>query len=458
MRQVTYLLFLIILTGCITSEKQRMVLNPIQYSYLGPTAGLVAEPIIINKDSVFIRTQLSILLNSLIQNMENRTQKGVAVEYVFRDKKRKTNELRFNRLFSFENTLPDDIVQIDTLVQVKSGVEYRITCNLIDEYSSGQSSIQTYLYVPDFSKNDVSSITIAKPSSDYKHDLYPTYDIRKTDNTLIFYFYITSKNKSNLGVQWELINFESDNEPANRLSEFNFVITPRKRDGIDYQYPKIVQKGFHKVVSKKTVSLDSIIIDMPEVGNYRFRVNLKEKNIVIETREVDFGIKRKNYPYIITAHDLLESLHYLLNTNEKEKFRTINNQQILLDSIKSFFNKEIKDTTKVNQVIREYISRVETANKLFSTYKEGWKTDMGMVYILFGAPLWANETYDYIHWSYKNDRYDPRWNYYFRQIRRKSDVFPFRVYILDRSNPQFRYNEYLAIKEWLNGNVLNPKN
>ena len=36
--------------------------------------------------------------------------------------------------------------------------------------------------------------------------------------------------------------------------------------------------------------------------------------------------------------------------------------------------------------MEEYYSRVEYANKNFSHYQAGWKTDMGMVFILFGSP------------------------------------------------------------------------
>ncbi len=42
--------------------------------------------------------------------------------------------------------------------------------------------------------------------------------------------------------------------------------------------------------------------------------------------------------------------------------------------------------TDDNELMDEYYSRVNYANQHFSHYLEGWKTDMGMVYIIFGAP------------------------------------------------------------------------
>lgn len=38
------------------------------------------------------------------------------------------------------------------------------------------------------------------------------------------------------------------------------------------------------------------------------------------------------------------------------------------------------------KTIKAYFDRVEEANRLFTTYKEGWKTDKGMIYIVLGAP------------------------------------------------------------------------
>jgi hypothetical protein len=36
--------------------------------------------------------------------------------------------------------------------------------------------------------------------------------------------------------------------------------------------------------------------------------------------------------------------------------------------------------------MEEYYIRVQFANKNFAHYIEGWRTDMGMVYIIFGSP------------------------------------------------------------------------
>ncbi len=36
--------------------------------------------------------------------------------------------------------------------------------------------------------------------------------------------------------------------------------------------------------------------------------------------------------------------------------------------------------------MKGYFRRVELANLYFISYKEGWKTDRGMIYLIFGVP------------------------------------------------------------------------
>ncbi len=43
--------------------------------------------------------------------------------------------------------------------------------------------------------------------------------------------------------------------------------------------------------------------------------------------------------------------------------------------------------TEKNEAFDEYYGRIEYANKKFKSYTEGWRTDMGKVYVIFGQPI-----------------------------------------------------------------------
>ena len=41
---------------------------------------------------------------------------------------------------------------------------------------------------------------------------------------------------------------------------------------------------------------------------------------------------------------------------------------------------------KNNPILNEYYRRIEYANKKFKALGEGWRSDMGMIYVTFGPP------------------------------------------------------------------------
>ena len=64
------------------------------------------------------------------------------------------------------------------------------------------------------------------------------------------------------------------------------------------------------------------------------------------------------------------------------------------------------DTDRARTLMRNYFRRVELANRYFTSYKEGWKTDRGMIYIIFGKPDEVFKFNDREVWNYDNDQFD----------------------------------------------------
>ncbi len=85
---------------------------------------------------------------------------------------------------------------------------------------------------------------------------------------------------------------------------------------------------------------------------------------------------------------LIEQLQYIAKSDEIDFMR---NGKTDTEKQKRFLEfwkkKDPSPNTKRNEVMQEYYRRVKSANKFFSTtYSQGWRTDMGMVYIIFGEP------------------------------------------------------------------------
>ncbi len=100
-----------------------------------------------------------------------------------------------------------------------------------------------------------------------------------------------------------------------------------------------------------------------------------------------FMIHWRGLPISIVDLDLaIDQLQYM---TEKDKIDEMKDSppEKKRDLFREFWKRrDPTPTTERNELMEEYYARVVYANKHFSHYLDGWKTDMGMVYIIFGAP------------------------------------------------------------------------
>jgi GWxTD domain-containing protein len=106
------------------------------------------------------------------------------------------------------------------------------------------------------------------------------------------------------------------------------------------------------------------------------------------------------YPEITLARQLLYPLRYLTTKTEYMSMDTASNVKVAVDN---FWLKNSGSQERARELIRNYYNRVGAANLLFGTEKEGWKTDCGMVYLIFGPPgnVYRNSATE--TWIYSND-------------------------------------------------------
>jgi GWxTD domain-containing protein len=105
-----------------------------------------------------------------------------------------------------------------------------------------------------------------------------------------------------------------------------------------------------------------------------------------------------DYPKFTRLENLVGPLTYV--TTQTESLQLLNAQRD-----KPGFDKVILRITgsadRARLFMRNYFRRVEQANLLFTSYKEGWKTDRGMIYIIFGLPSYVYKFTDREVWEYK---------------------------------------------------------
>ena len=124
------------------------------------------------------------------------------------------------------------------------------------------------------------------------------------------------------------------------------------------------------------------------IGEYQCEITVQNKiDKIVKTKKI---ISRRGSSGIMIK-DLelaIKQLKYIAK-NEEYNFLTENGieESVRQDRFNSFWKKrDPNPETEENEYFEEYYFRVEYANKTFSHYNDGWRTDRGMVFIIFGMP------------------------------------------------------------------------
>jgi len=115
-------------------------------------------------------------------------------------------------------------------------------------------------------------------------------------------------------------------------------------------------------------------------------------------RGISFRVSPPSYPKMTKVEDLSTSLVFISTKEESDRLKAAGPDKTKFDKVVLDITRD-KDRAKV--LIRNYFRRVELANIYFSSYKEGWKTDRGMMYLVFGLPDEVNRNGQFEVWSYK---------------------------------------------------------
>lgn len=153
------------------------------------------------------------------------------------------------------------------------------------------------------------------------------------------------------------------------------------------------------------------------------------------------------FPSITKLDDMVESLRYISSRREYEKIVDSRYPKQELDAFWLDCGGS-KDRTRT--LIGIYYSRVEEANYYFSSVVEGWRTDRGLVHVIFGNPNRIRSTADYETWIYGEENNLSSVVFNFRRI---NTPISRNHYILER-NPLYRTDWDRAVTSWRNGRIF----
>ncbi len=168
------------------------------------------------------------------------------------------------------------------------------------------------------------------------------------------------------------------------------------------KYDSIFKKTFfYRLIDdkKNIVYNDSADYDLVSGKNNIFK-NIEAENLYIGNFKLEIYDKDKVYSgkYFmyrwgdlpVNLKDIDLAINQLVYVADNKQINYIKEGKTPEERMKRFakFWKDLDPSphTSKNEAMIEYYNRIKIANDRYSHYIEGWKTDMGMVFIIFGNP------------------------------------------------------------------------
>lgn len=201
---------------------------------------------------------------------------------------------------------------------------------------------------------------------------------------------------------------------------------------------------------------DNIPLMLPNKGIYKFTVDsLTDEGITI----FNFG---PEYPQTTSPETMIEPLVYLTSEAELYNLRTAENKKLALDNFWISCGNNIE---KARELIRIYYTRVYFANYYFTSFTEGWKTERGMIYVMYGPPDKLYKTSEGENWGYLKPEVKSRWGnrvqvkqqYIYFNFKQRDNQFTDNDYYLSRSESLIS-NWSQAVSSWRKGVVFRMDN
>lgn len=143
-------------------------------------------------------------------------------------------------------------------------------------------------------------------------------------------------------------------------------------------------------------------------GAYQIDITVKGETGKAETNKL-FFVRWASMPSSVTDINLaIQQLKYIANKKDLDKLKKAGSNEKLEKFMEFWKTYDPTPGTQTNEWMDEYYRRVQYCNENFSIFREGWKTDMGMIYIIFGPPSdverhpFDSDSKPYEIWYYHN--------------------------------------------------------
>ncbi len=267
---------------------------------------------------------------------------------------------------SYESTVSSKNFNIAYRSYLLRPGEYLITLSVEDDDSKTKHQVEVKATVLDFSHNfTISDVMLISKQLKNSKKIVPniSHNISNNEGSISFFYEIYSDSAREVEITYQISN------------------TAREQ-----YFSKKIDKSLK--VGKNLIyqTLDNSALT---IGEYSLIIKVTDK----KTKQ-QIGIGKKfyskifNFPNSIMDLDIaIEQMIYIASSAEIEKIKEGKDYKEKLSRYLAYWKeKDPSPNTEVNEILNEYYRRVEYANTHFKSYYDGWRTDMGMIYITLGPP------------------------------------------------------------------------
>lgn len=309
-------------------------------------------------DSSLVELHITLKISQLVfvksgQNYKGETELSL---YIFQ-KDKLIRSFSFNNTFfasEYEQTTKDSTIRVNPLKVILAPGSYRVLLKALDKNSGKEAKLDTTIAIPRFTQENIwiSSILLYK-----NDDSLPSVDnIFPISTDSIRYF--------------AEIYYPDQKELKATIRLFN-------ARGTYYVDEKKAEKGIITgKININTIPPGSYIVEL--IVTDGFKKLKKETNLSISLEPERF--------IEIDLESYLELLSYIASSSEIDAIKQAEEKDKLRMIDELWKKRDPTPNTSKNEAKDEFFERVKYANDHFTGLRDGWRTDRGKIYIIYGPP------------------------------------------------------------------------
>lgn len=244
--------------------------------------------------------------------------------------------------------------------------EYLITLTVEDNYSNVSRQVEVKAKVLDFREPfAISDIVFVSKKLENSKKIIPniSHNIHTSEKSISFFYEVYSDSARDAEILYQISNLTKE-------EYFKQTMDRQIKPGVNLIYQTLDNKAL-------TLGEYSLIIKVKDKKT--------QKQIGIGKR---FYSKIVSFPNSIVDLDLaVEQMVYIASGDEMDYIKSAKTYKEKMQRFLDYWKaKDPSPNTDENEILNEYYRRVDYANTHFKGYYDGWRTDMGMIYITLGPP------------------------------------------------------------------------